>query len=202
MVGHEKCRRCKVAIAFCCHVIFSAVIVLGLVAVPERRAVTTLFVPSQRHRLFLESSPLLGGPLWLPLHVKVVLESWQDRTIHRWDAVPRNATEIATLQRLLTLQAVHADVRYQRAPMASQKWENEQVISGYDIVIRKDIQKEYDENAEPTMTTKILIDKAQTFCGSYPEDMQLLRSNCWSFAFQLYDILNEEMGRLRSDDDK
>ena len=51
-------------------------------------------------------SALVGGPKWLPVHVKIVVDEE-----HIFDYVPQNATSPATLAKLLSLQAVPADAR-------------------------------------------------------------------------------------------
>jgi hypothetical protein len=51
-------------------------------------------------------SPLVGGPEWLPVHVKIVVDEE-----HIFDYVPQNATSSVTLTKLLSLQAVPADAR-------------------------------------------------------------------------------------------
>jgi hypothetical protein len=51
-------------------------------------------------------SPLVGGPEWLPVHVKIVVDKE-----HIFDYVPQNATSPATLTKLLSLQAVPANAR-------------------------------------------------------------------------------------------
>ena len=117
----------------------------ALVAVPEGRAVRTVFLTSSSNtangnRLFLENSPLIGGPSWLPLHIKVILEDGNRKVVHRWDFVPLDATNFATLRQLLLLQAVPAEIRHQRAPMstaAESKQANPITVvpTGFDIVI-------------------------------------------------------------------
>jgi hypothetical protein len=57
-------------------------------------------------RIQLQPSPLIGGPAWLPVHVKVVIDEK-----YVFDYVPRNAASTETLKRLVTLQAVPAQAR-------------------------------------------------------------------------------------------
>jgi len=59
--------------------------------------------------LQLKVAPLIGGPAWLPLHVKVVVEN-----DHTWDFVPLNATSPSTLKSLVTLHSVPGEIRYYR----------------------------------------------------------------------------------------
>ena len=54
----------------------------------------------------LKLSPLVGGPTWLPVHVKVFF--CDD---HGFDFVPLNPISVDTLEKLLTLQAVPAEAR-------------------------------------------------------------------------------------------
>lgn len=54
----------------------------------------------------METAPLVGGPTWLPLHVKVVVDEQ-----NVFDFVPINATSVETLKNLLTFQDVPAEVR-------------------------------------------------------------------------------------------
>lgn len=57
-------------------------------------------------RIQLQLSALIGGPAWLPVHVKVIIDKR-----HVFDYVPRNAASTDTLKRLVTLQAVPAQAR-------------------------------------------------------------------------------------------
>jgi hypothetical protein len=59
--------------------------------------------------LQLKMAPLIGGPSWLPVHVKVVVEDY-----HTWDFVPLNATSPETLQALICLQSVPGVIRYRQ----------------------------------------------------------------------------------------
>lgn len=180
----------------------------ALVAVPERRPVT---VSTRRRdgpttvapRLFLQTSPLIGGPTWLPLHVKVVLED--DGMIQRWDFVPLNATDASTLQRLVTLQSVPAQVRHQSS---TRQLKNDRTVQTHDILDGFDIVLEEPDSGAGSRTegdvataamvakrrkaTELLIQRAHSFRASYREEMHLIRNNCWTFALQLYDCLLEE----------
>lgn len=69
-----------------------------------------LFLFSKAHvveALQLKMAPLIGGPSWLPLHVKVIVEQ-----NHTWDFVPLNATSPQTLQSLLSLRSVPGVIRH------------------------------------------------------------------------------------------
>lgn len=54
----------------------------------------------------LRTAPLIGGPPWLPIHVKVVIND-----SYVFDYVPSNATSKETLFKLVTLQSVPAEAR-------------------------------------------------------------------------------------------
>jgi len=56
--------------------------------------------------VYLETAPLIGGPSWLPVHVKVVLDE-----VNKYDFVPKDAMSPETVQRLLSLKPVAAEAR-------------------------------------------------------------------------------------------
>lgn len=177
----------------------------SLVNVPERRPASVLVLPKKTShvhsdRLFVVNSPLIGGPWWLPIHVKVIWET--EEIAHRWDFVPLNATNDATLQRLLTLKAVPAEIRYQRAPRALSKSNYRdpkvtEIAAGFDIVLKEATQQgdptECDSDAKVSLndSSSRLIDKANAYCNSYNKELHLLNNNCWTFAFRLFYLLNE-----------
>jgi len=126
-------------------------------------------------RLYLQASPLIGGPSWLPLHVQVVIESDSDR--YKWDFVPLDPTEPSTLGRLLFLQAVPGEIRSLSTKQISGD-EQEQVLNKPESMIPK---------------TESLLLRAQEFCDSYQDrNLHLLYNNCWTFAFQLCSHLGTE----------
>jgi len=191
------------AALFCCQT-------HSMVTVPEGRSVRTAFFqttsPANHHLLYLENSPLVGGPAWLPVHVKVIL---QDRrgVEHRWDMLPINATNVATLAQLLTLQAVPAEIRYQSAPGKS----NNKVLlvppeAGFDIVVSSETtmtkrEERTDDDDDDDATN--LVQRANEFCATYPHELHLIQNNCWNFALELYDQLSAAMsdgdGLLKTD---
>ena len=190
------------------------ILIQAMVIVPEKKLLRTAFVDknplagSQR-LLFLEKSPLIGGPPWFLAHIKVVLHDVASSVEHRWDFLPRNATDLATLQRLLTLQRVPAETRYQSSPISSAA---KKIISiepemfslptaGFDIVMTNlEIDQISMQNGSdcfsngsalhPTEGTKQIVEKANAFCNSYPEELHLIQNNCWRFAFELYEHLS------------
>lgn len=122
--------------------------------------------------LFLQTAPLIGGPSWLPLHVKVVLET-DTKSRHKWDFVPLNATSSSTLQRLVTLQGVPAEIRYS--------------MTQYE---KKDTQ----DPSHQLLEAHELIERAQSFCDTYPErDLHIVQNNCWTFALRLAQHLNKSL---------
>jgi hypothetical protein len=54
----------------------------------------------------LETAPLIGGPSWLPVHVKVVVDE-----VNKFDFVPKDAKAPVTLHKLLSLQPVAGEAR-------------------------------------------------------------------------------------------
>jgi hypothetical protein len=164
-------------------------------------------------QLRLETSPLIGGPSWLPLHVKVVLK---DRELfHQWDLIPIDATSVTTLQKLTTLQYVPAQIRY-RIYTTSQNSIDE-ASSQQELLWMKiynadtlpemsdSINMAMDNSLVPTEKyfvlnidedcigqEQIYILQAHRFCQSYMYrtnmELHLVWNNCWTFAFQL--VLN------------
>lgn len=116
-------------------------------------------------RVRIQPSPLIGGPTWLPVHCKVVLDN-----SHIFDFVPRNAASTETIQKLISLQAVPAIVRTSRK---NQGRETEGIGRSLDIGSGNDDQME------------LYIDRAIQFCEDYDRDLHLINNNCWSFAFDL-----------------
>mmetsp|Transcript_15411 Transcript_15411/g.31606 ORF Transcript_15411/g.31606 Transcript_15411/m.31606 type:complete len:171 (-) Transcript_15411:1203-1715(-) len=114
-------------------------------------------------RVAIKSSPLIGGPSWLPVHCKVVVND-----SYLFDFVPLNADSMETIKKLMTLQPVPATVR----------------------VVQKSRKRETDESSEPSdgeddELTKLYEERAVQFCQKYDEDLHLIKNNCWSFAFDL-----------------
>lgn len=190
------------------------ILIQAMVIVPEKKLLRTAFVDknpfagSQR-LLFLEKSPLIGGPPWFLAHIKVVLHDVASSVEHRWDFLPRNATELATLQRLLTLQRVPAETRYQSSPISSAAMKRMSIdpemfslpTAGFDIVMTNlEIDQRIMQNGSdgfingsalhPTERTKQIVEKANAFCNGYPEELHLIQNNCWRFAFELYEHLS------------
>jgi hypothetical protein len=165
----------------------------ALLAVPERRPVATLIQApllqgAARPLVYFESSPLIGGPAWLPLHVKVVLD--EGEFVHKWDFVPLDATNATTLISLLSLQSVPAEVRYQRRLPLRLKQSNA-AFTGYDIALRSTLDESGAESGNENdlerrrKITERMLAKAELFCASYERDLHLLQNNCWTFALQL-----------------
>lgn len=113
-------------------------------------------------RMQLQLSPLIGGPKWLSVHCKLILSSGDDGVEHTFDFVPEQATEPATLVRLLTLQDVPGMIRYQS-----------RAVEGYKL--------EDEDDMDPALAT------ALDFCMSYqPAALHLVNNNCYTFAARLY----------------
>jgi hypothetical protein len=116
----------------------------------------------------LKYSPLLGGPEWLPLHVKVVAQS--PSTLYSWDFVPLNATDPAVLGQLLSLQPVPGVIRKRTRPIP------------VSLAL------------ESTRKDGILLQaKGDAFCDLYSDtNLHLLTNNCWTFALRLFENLSED----------
>jgi hypothetical protein len=131
----------------------------------------------------LKPSPLLGGPKWLQVHVKVVLVASGSGETHSWDFVPMNATQPETLVKLLSLRAVSGELRYQSRPARQISFSDSNGNDG-----------EEEDNSLRTTTaiaTKELVARANEFCVTYSPDLHLVRNNCWTFALCLLNHLNQ-----------
>lgn len=130
---------------------------------------------TEKIEMILQTSPLIGGPPWLPLHVQLFLvwieyddDHDDDETTiscccrgwYGWDFVPVRATEFQTLRRLLTLQNTTGVIRCLKKShleWADDKW--------------------------------LIIDMAHTYCQRYNQNLHLVNNNCWTFALQLANCL-------------
>mmetsp|Transcript_8790 Transcript_8790/g.12454 ORF Transcript_8790/g.12454 Transcript_8790/m.12454 type:complete len:160 (+) Transcript_8790:170-649(+) len=119
----------------------------------------------------LKISPLMGGPSWLPVHVKVVVEDE-----HVYDFLPKNPTSPQTLQKLLSFQQVPGQIRYNGAVSST-------TLSTAADNIERDGKLKSPET---------LSDMASKFCTSYPSNLHLVTNNCWTFALSLIWYLNTE----------
>jgi hypothetical protein len=166
----------------------------ALVSIPEFRKTQTGVAYARENLIYFKTSPLIGGPSWLPLHVKVILEG--ESLEHQWDFVPSNATDLASLLRIVTLRATPAVVRYRTSPISKRRL-NEQgylaLAPSFDNVIMKEgkvVDKLPGDKSGITAKEKILLEKAREFCDSYPSELHLAQNNCWIFAYKLYDHLS------------
>lgn len=118
---------------------------------------------SEKSEVYLETAPLIGGPTWLPIHVKVVIES-NNHQCHKWDMVPHEASDPKTLLRITTLQDVPADFRYISASTTPSGQEASR-----------------------------MIEAANSFRENYANRyLHLLRNNCWTYAVSLFCYLKDE----------
>lgn len=173
----------------------------------------------QRHvlhqllRLGLETSPLIGGPSWLPLHVKVVLQNKE--LYHQWDLIPIDATNTTTLQNLVTLQHVPAQIRHRIFAMrisqndiASSSLQQQELL--HTNIYSADTLEEFSDNEHMSRDftaeskqkidsmnldmndidkDQLYIELAHHFCQSFAVrtnmELHLVWNNCWTFALQL-----------------
>lgn len=115
------------------------------------------------NRVKLQPSPLVGGPAWLPVHCKVVVDG-----SHVFDFIPLNADSTKTIQKLISLQAVPATVR------TTQKNRKRET----------DDNNNNDDDGDDELTN-LYVERAVQFCQEYDEDLHLINNNCWSFAIDL-----------------
>ena len=137
----------------------------------------------QEQTVWLQCMPLIGGPEWLPVHVRVLIEVQQQQPqqpltmavpffldkpkdhppppprprqshVWWWDFVPHNATQPQTLQRLIQGQSVPGWVRSNQDP-------------------------------DDTTNMPVLVHRAHQYSQWYDKDLNLLTNNCWTFASQL-----------------
>jgi hypothetical protein len=174
------------------HSFWCGVLLVTLPALSEGLALSAGLVQKKttRNRLFrqtltrqpscsvgLQVSPLIGGPGWLPVHVKVVLET--ESCEYKWDFVPLKPSDPATLSQLVQFQAVPGEIRYFVTPM---------------IDDARGIMDDLVPSAE-TLTEEPVVGLAREFCELYPDrNMHLVANNCWTFAFQLYSFLSQDQG--------
>ena len=133
--------------------------ILLLFLLPVIRALTFTFSKD----ISLKLAPLVGGPKWLPVHVKVILYD-----AHGFDFVPLNPTSVDTLQKLLTFQAVPAEAR---------------------IILPS---KSSDSTTTSTSEEATYVLRAREFCTQYDKDLHLIKNNCWSFAFDIINYIMAE----------
>jgi hypothetical protein len=137
----------------------------------------------------LQLAPLVGGPKWFKVHVKVRLLKSSGET-HAWDFVPRDATRPETLAKLLSFQTVPAEIRYQqqqhrrrrRHGSAVSDWVDDQEPPPY---------SDDNNNNRPTRAN-LVVTKANKFCETYSLNLHLIHNNCWTFAVRLLWHLNEK----------
>ena len=120
----------------------------------------------------LETAPLIGGPSWLPVHVKVVVDD-----VHVFDFVPRNATSPETLQKLLSFQSVPAEARSKRR-----------------VSPNNNEPSETSNGANTISTNTLYSERASQFCQHYTKDLHLIENNCWTFALDLVRFILMEVG--------
>ena len=85
--------------------LLSLLLLLSLSNLSKSNAFT---IPVNRE-VSLQTAPLIGGPSWLPVHVKVVVQG-----DHIFDFVPLNPTSQDTLKSLVSLRPVPAEARIRR----------------------------------------------------------------------------------------
>jgi hypothetical protein len=188
--------------------------------------------PEKRFQFFLRFSPLIGGPSFLPLHVEVILVPVIDRItvvehgietalnpapnseyfdIHRFDFLPENPREPATIVRLMQLQAVPGLVRYRCSP-ALQTDDNKPETTSFQLDNRGDSGNQGEERGvtilfnlgisssrkKSTSSTSVLT-TAMDFINSYKtthgRELRILGGkNCVSFALDMLSHIDDAHG--------
>jgi len=129
--------------------------------------------PTSNCSVCLELAPLIKGPSWLPLHVKVILqEQVEYATVeHTFDYVPRYPTKISTLLSLLRLESVPGEVRSYSSETTDASAERSNPSDSTDSEL------------------SVLLERANLFCESFSPDLNLVSNSCWTFAVQLRSCL-------------
>lgn len=122
-------------------------------------------------RVRIQPSPLIGGPKWLPVHCKVVLDN-----SHVFDFVPRNAASTETIQKLISLRSVPAIARTSRKNQGRET---------------EEIGQSRNNDSDSDDPKNLYIDRAIQFCEDYDRDLHLVNNNCWSFAFDLIQHIHQ-----------
>jgi hypothetical protein len=142
---------------------------------------------------WLQASPLIGGPSWLPIHVKVVVsadtsaasngvESLKEQ--FAFDFVPVDATSPSTMAELLQLKHVEGTIR----KVAITKPSMEEPVES-----RQDRDVIDPSTADQAKTCPYLA-AADDFCernGVHYRRLHLVQKNCWFFALSLLNELDE-----------
>jgi len=134
------------------------------IATPSLFVVEALQV-SVNNRVAIQSSPLIGGPAWLPVHCKVIVDD-----SYVFDFIPLNAASTETLKKLITLQKVPATVR---------------IIEKND---KSEVNGSFNNRSgegDDDKLAKLYVERAVQFSQEYDQDLHLISNNCWSFAFDL-----------------
>jgi hypothetical protein len=135
------------------------------------------------HRVGFYMAPLIGGPSWLPLHVKLFIEA-EDGTRHLLDFVPKDASNPDVTGRLMSFQCVPGDVRY-ACQSSGGKQERQDVTR---VVLHpSNDSTERARRLPQNRSEASIVERAVQYSAAYPDrDLHLLTNNCWSFAVRLY----------------
>jgi hypothetical protein len=151
-----------------------------------------------KQRIHLEASPLIGGPSWLPLHVKVVIEkNFVNDTAafslrHQWDLIPVNATSASTLQQLLMLRNVPSQIRYRLYGNVNDVSEKEDVRElllsiVYDANTIQEMSQDFGLTVkDECFTTQTISERVSLFKAhtKYAEQLQQVHDFCRSYLHQ------------------
>jgi hypothetical protein len=183
--------------------IITAIIISGhLIESTTSTSFLQTVIPSKKCRTFdqlriyplrFETSPLIGGPSWLPLHIKVLFESKDlispDRATifslyHQWDLIPINPTTTSTIKKLTSLQYVPAQIRYRvytNLQSNNEKTSSQELLSTivYDAEtldgMSENIITLIGDRIESMETTSLLCQENILMDSRYHEDQRLMR---------------------------
>ena len=166
----------------------------------------------------LETSPLIGGPSWLPVHCRVVLtvgEGGQGKKMKSeqqereqdagnevqlvYDYIPQNATSTETLQKLVSFQPVQAQVRIFSRKVATLTSASSTSVSEIPMT-KKLAELPTTSSLSPNKAScppSMYEQRAEMFCREYQDKkLHLLYNNCWTFAFNLIKTMMTSMGEV------
>ena len=161
----------------------------------KRNDAMSLLWSSPRQKIRLQLAPLIGGPSWLPVHVKVLIgidddEEEEEEEENRLDGsslssppqpnfvcdfVPLDPASKETIQKLLTLQGVPAEARF---VVVNNRTSTNNTVGD---ALTETTEIDNDTAGEQAKVGEL----AKHFCEAYPKDLHLIKNNCWTFAYKL-----------------
>ena len=119
--------------------------------------------------VFLQFSPLVGGPQFLSIHSAIVLENFDKSTSIRFDFLPKDASNPNVLLKLITFQSVPGLVRLSSKQILSK-------IGCFRIPLSKS-------------NTTLSLSSIEAFCENFRMsrgELSLVSNNCYHFCYLAY----------------